>query len=1849
MKYVCSGWLRVLATFLCLAAPVSAQSDPSDDEAVISLSGKNDEATVRLGGNPTAEAKPPESSPPIQPSQYVPSAEQVLNDPSASVAVQAPTAPAVQPTQYLPTPEQVLNNPPPLVGDSFVAPGGEVGFANTTALDRVLWRAGRVNHDKYGVYSGYTNINAFLPVSIESDRSLWWANPRVNIADNGRGAASVGFGRRIYVPGDDRVYGASFWWDYDGGGFGNYHALGGSFESIGRYFSLRGNFKLPVGQTTTLVGRRMVMVPGPVLPGADPTIDPGLRPSVRFDGSSLVLDEFQINERIYQEFDVEVATPLPLLGDYGFDLGLGVYYLGAEQTSDTVGVSVRTQAQITEDFWINTVYTNDDVFNSQFSINLEMTIPDAPPSQWFRRKNVASYLTESAIRNYRIPMALLRERQATLLRSPKTGDALSVAHIDPNVFLPGDGTIDTPFNSVLDYMSLTAAERDEFDLIFVRRREDDTDTNLNTTITLLANQALLGDGRVFDDVGNLIRGTEHTFETTYGGLGTFEFVLPGQTLGELPLLTNSNAPGANVVTLSHWNEVAGFNIQASDPVTSIPTADGIYGNGIDSFNIHHNVISGVLDGIDITSDTTLVAGGAHDNQGFIQDNQITGVPATPNIDPGVRILHEAGNLSLSVVRNEVSDFSDPGDAGIEIIATGGHIFANDPGAEFAILENTMDRNGTGLRMIAQTGAQIDAVIQQNVATRSTDPNGAGFQILADAATINLNSFANNTATGEVLTDADGTVIGLNRAAGDGAVLTARMGGTLIVDDGIDATAAISGNTLTLNGGDGMRIESDAATVRVDQIFNNIFGEVVETDPNGGPIAIDLRNRGNGDDGLHIAALNAGSVQWDQPIVANTFDGNGSAVVGNGYPKVDEVGAGPGNGLELSTETAGTITGSSIGDAETPFSNTFNENFGDGISALLNAGSITIDGIYNNQATLNGVDNMGDTNPANDVIVNPDGDGISIVNNLGGQFTVTGVPEHAAIENNDFSNNARAGMFIGGTGAGPALARADANLGAVVNNNFNRDLHGVEGILFDTLDVFTTMKLRSNTFLGGVRVRDPGPPAVLELSGRGIGGLIDGTVADPTTGTPAVVPAGGLDLSLIAEEPGEENIFFQLDPATGQPTLTNIDAHIGLIFDGNTNNVVQISAHDLSFALDDDNPNTLAFDPTTPLFTGEGVNLQVRDRASLRGFIEQSNVSNNFGHGIALEVNGTSFSEAATIDDYVIGGLNQGQGNTILNNGFNGIAVRRSSLGLVDAMEMTIARNIIDGNGSNGTNLLDTNGILLQASGGFSLDHYLIRDNQITNNVFNGIHMFVEADAGIEAVTTWNLIDGNGLHGIMTTENVLDASDRRGILGPWTRNTITNNSGSGISLNAASGFGTPLDPFNRIPLMIGTSVDPASGLPLDPTEANVITDNGLDGIEMNGSGTAAIANNFIARNGINETDGTGGIDLNSVGHAEIQVVNNTITENFGDGLELEGNESLGIVADIYDNEISYNQGRGFDVISQPDTPVLFSLTEITFNNNIVNSNDGEGVYIVYTTSLTHDQTVQQTNAFAANAGFAQDGNLFADPRLIFLSDGNQILGNGTGVAPGARGLGTGFVVYVGTSDGGYGFTNPGGFASDGAWSAQSANSSNFDRSGIIMSITNTMMSGNNGDDLFFRSFTSTVDPAVTAGNWDPMAMPVFNPMGYQGDPLARLDLIFENNQILASDPVDIGAFYNTAEPTFKSRLDTNMAGTDDGPYNNAGRERNAQRQAARYLLPPQPGVDFGSFLFAGMGDSTFRVNGNLTELFTNNFILDDFPPIDPSPMESEFDANGIFRPFVGNDRAFREKMPYGWGTFGVLGP
>ena len=290
---------------------------------------------------------------------------------------------------------------------------------------------------------------------------------------------------------------------------------------------------------------------------------------------------------------------------------------------------------------------------------------------------------------------------------------------------------------------------------------------------------------------------------------------------------------------------------------------------------------------------------------------------------------------------------------------------------------------------------------------------------------------------------------------------------------------------------------------------------------------------------------------------------------------------------------------------------------------------------------------------------------------------------------------------------------------------------------------------------------------------------------------------------------------------------------------------------------------------------------------------------------------------------------------------------------------------------------------------------------------------------------------------------------------------------------------------------------------------------------------------------------------------VNIWRNVIRENAGDGLEIRHANNPSTVHDAplhpgyfpltviaRENTIEYNLGRGVDILNQgghrepqiadedPDTGAhpdnQFSPTDTTIRlvDNKIASNAKEGVYVVNTASRTQEQigpTPVPSNPIDPTRGLNSDGAIEAVPRLALELHNNLIIKNGVELDVDDQGnpidtlSGAGLVMRVGTSDADSITAVEADFASgdpdildDPLFEPNLEPFEFFNRrqpGGVVAKITENTFEGNYGADVYIESFTSAGAGAVRPT-------------------IARLDMIFKDNEGDSLDVTNFGAYYDT---------------------------------------------------------------------------------------------------------------------------
>ncbi len=832
-----------------------------------------------------------------------------------------------------------------------------------------------------------------------------------------------------------------------------------------------------------------------------------------------------------------------------------------------------------------------------------------------------------------------------------------------------------------------------------------------------------------------------------------------------------------------------------------------------------------------------------------------------------------------------------------------------------------------------------------------------------------------------------------------------------------------------------------------------------------------------------------------------------------------------------------------------------------------------------------------------------GDGVRMVNP-----TTTGTPIELDFLDNTISNN------LGGAGVNIQLAQPDL-VSTFDGNNVNDN--GAQGLNLVIDNVQVDMSITDNTITGngseGINV---------DLTGTGV-------FNTPDFSGNTISGNGGPGVALTAAD----STMFDLNLGVGGGTNTingNTDAGLAIEMSDTASGVLNVTNTTIT--------NTV--DGSLADFNGDGLGVRMINAATLAVTIDGDPMNPPVGNTLGAPA-GSNVSISGNLGDGVSFFLDESASLTnldilsslIAGNAGDGVEVMRQGMAVLSPVLMS--NNDIVSNAGNGLRINARNAMLI--------DEYDITQNNISSNGMNGAFFLTEADARVNADISFNTIDGNGGDGIRSEGIENDPTDVQAIAGDWFGNSLSNNDGRGIGLFTQHGT---FDLHN-----IG--FDGVDGF--GRSMGNVINANGLDGVEIGGndqtvfagvSGIASIVNNMITNNGTLGTEfDNSGIDVNTPNGFEILLIdNNTISGNSGNGMELSnrseltgpGTNFLTVTADnntitgngedgveittsgnndgedgrqrsdieITNSTISMNGARGVDIVNRGDGD-SFNRARLVIDNTTISANALEAVYVVNTADIAQTADVPSTDPLLSG------GNVFNNPILDLVVNDSTITNNGV-ASPFS---GTGLVVRVGTSGATTDHTDPGGFVSDGLGGLTG-------RGGVLGTVTDNTFGGNFGVDALFESFTSTVDP-TTGTTWDAVT---FDPTGYQSDPLGRFDLTFTGNTGDSTDVTNEGAFYANADPVFKSR-DTAQAPA--GPFDVGGaRRRNAQRLADRAgaFIAPLVSPDLGTFLYPGVGASTFRVSaGSNTAGFTG--------------VGSDSFLDAVFLP-----GAIFGELPFTWGTF-----
>lgn len=548
-----------------------------------------------------------------------------------------------------------------------------------------VWIGGNAAHNGLGYRGSYFTGGFVADLGEDGLDGFWVLDSRAHISQQGNLMGNFGFVRGLkfeQLNADLRVGG---FYDIDGDkadNFGHtFHQLGITGEFLNDFFELRANGYFPIATTDF-----QLATSGDCFIGNNLLVQNGV-------------------DSALTGFDLRAGFRPAWAQPWAGVIDVGGYYYRSDIVDPfggfTGGFSVQPINGLTGIFQIN----HDEQFKTTGLLALQVHVGGSRGRGVSRVANEA----EPVRRNEHI----VRVHQDPIFASnPATGVLYNVIHVDNSAPDGGDGTVERPFNELVEAETASAPN----DIIFVREGLTPGDlTGMDTGITLKDGQFFLGDG------------VQHLIPTIEVGL----FELCNDIDGNRPTITN-NVLFNPAVTLANDNVVAGFNIgNAANPATF-----GIQGTGTNNVFIRDNVISNSLvDGVRITGGT----GVFNFSQNTIANSAADGIhiidsEATVNISSSTFTANGVGGLAgvhiekaagaAQVVNITTSTFDGNGTGILSEVSGGVNVFLTTNIFDNLAINNSL---ANGIEVSSAGGADHTVLIDGNLAINGNGTAGAGGQ------------------------------------------------------------------------------------------------------------------------------------------------------------------------------------------------------------------------------------------------------------------------------------------------------------------------------------------------------------------------------------------------------------------------------------------------------------------------------------------------------------------------------------------------------------------------------------------------------------------------------------------------------------------------------------------------------------------------------------------------------------------------------------------------------------------------------------------------------------------------------------------------------------------------------------------------------------------------------------------------------------------------------------------------------------------------------------------------------------------------------------------------------------------
>ncbi len=281
-----------------------------------------------------------------------------------------------------------------------------------------------------GHTSGYSSLDWFLPLSAESDSTMWFSDFRALIFNDAEFGSNVGTGYRWFVEDQNRIYGINGYWDTRNDNSLLFNQAGIGVESLGQIFDFRAN-----GYT----------------PAVNDTYQHQLGTAYFQDNRLFVASTAALSG-----MDAEAGVNLPTFYQISTSLFGGGYYYDSNHTIEAAGWRVRAEAMFRDFVVVGVSVQDDELFGQTVNGMIELrhtvfhhaTLARRSMRHKFRDadgssdgQTVRHRLADPVYRRQNIVLKEESARPATFGGAP-----LNFVHVAPGG--AGDGTFKNPYGTI---------------------------------------------------------------------------------------------------------------------------------------------------------------------------------------------------------------------------------------------------------------------------------------------------------------------------------------------------------------------------------------------------------------------------------------------------------------------------------------------------------------------------------------------------------------------------------------------------------------------------------------------------------------------------------------------------------------------------------------------------------------------------------------------------------------------------------------------------------------------------------------------------------------------------------------------------------------------------------------------------------------------------------------------------------------------------------------------------------------------------------------------------------------------------------------------------------------------------------------------------------------------------------------------------------------------------------------------------------------------------------------------------------------------------------------------------------